>query len=606
MKINIATLNVKGVAGPDKFTKTANLLKTYKDIDIFTLQETNINIENIQKTTKKWPKDSFWTPHVAILINNRRIKITNIFTTSSRSMIMDFTLHSVNYRLETVYVPPDKTRRSTFLESWTPSLSHTNYILTGDFNLNLVPANRLNTSLERLDSTKNLLLSKLNNLIDTQLLASISSIQTFYQTVTGGRHIASKLDYIFLSPDLSDHNIWLTVRSGNSDHLMLSAALSSKAEFADPSQWKLNNSILKNTHILNKAMNICSNHDDWDTAKTSLKTYLSGASRLSAKNKKTEISRSQKRINSYEKTLILFPKAKNIASLLEKEKAHLNSLISLNSQKWQIKSKATWTEKGEKSTKYFYSRYMERISSSPTVHIQIPNRVDNPSSQQKLDYAASWFEQLYTPEPISEPDAHRLLGRVTPLTPSASAEIISPISSKEIQEVIKELPNNKVPGPDSIPYEFYKLALPAVTDIFETLFNDILKGSEIPTSWTKSYITLIPKKEEDKSEIKNWRPIALINSDAKIFLKILANRVGKAVNTILPEHQKEFLSGRNTIDATLNIIEAVSALKQDATSVSFLLQLDQQKTFDRVNHAYFTMVLNAFGLPHTFINISNQ
>ena len=170
---------------------------------------------------------------------------------------------------------------------------------------------------------------------------------------------------------------------------MLSAALSSKAEFADSSQWKLNNSILKNTLVLNKAMNICSNHDDWDTAKTFLKSYLSGASRLSAKNRKTEISKSQKRINSYEKTLIFFSKAENISSLLEKEKTHLDSLISLNSQRWQIKSKATWTEKGEKSTKYFYSRYMERISSSPTVHIQILNHVDNPSSQQKLDYVVS-------------------------------------------------------------------------------------------------------------------------------------------------------------------------------------------------------------------------
>ena len=53
MKINIATLNVKGMAGPEKFTKTANLLKTYKDIDIFTLQETNINIENIQKNGRR-------------------------------------------------------------------------------------------------------------------------------------------------------------------------------------------------------------------------------------------------------------------------------------------------------------------------------------------------------------------------------------------------------------------------------------------------------------------------------------------------------------------------------------------------------------------------
>src|SRR5438132_1858094 len=76
----------------------------------------------------------------------------------------------------------------------------------------------------------------------------------------------------------------------------------------------------------------------------------------------------------------------------EKEKIYLNSLISLNSQKWQIKSKATWTERGEKLTKYFYSRYMKRISSSPTAHIQILNCSDNPSSQQKLDYAVLWFE----------------------------------------------------------------------------------------------------------------------------------------------------------------------------------------------------------------------
>ena len=68
------------------------------------------------------------------------------------------------------------------------------------------------------------------------------------------------------------------------------------------------------------------------------------------------------------------------------------------------------------------------------------------------------------------------------------------------QEVIKKLLNNKAPGPDGISYEFYKLALPAVMDIFEILFNDILKGATIPTSWTNSYITLIPKKEEIKSE----------------------------------------------------------------------------------------------------------
>ena len=53
MNIQIAMLNVKGMATPSKFSSIANLLKNYKKIDIFTLQEMNIRQENINFNTKK-------------------------------------------------------------------------------------------------------------------------------------------------------------------------------------------------------------------------------------------------------------------------------------------------------------------------------------------------------------------------------------------------------------------------------------------------------------------------------------------------------------------------------------------------------------------------
>ena len=86
----------------------------------------------------------------------------------------------------------------------------------------------------------------------------------------------------------------------------------------------------------------------------------------------------------------------------------------------------------------------------------------------------------------------------------------------------------------------------------------------------------------------------------------MATRVAEAVNTILPDHQKGFLPERNTINATLNIIETVSVLKTTLSQPSFLLQLDQQKAYDRVNHTYLLKVLEVFGFPTTFQKIVDQ
>jgi len=253
MKLRIATLNVKGMAGPSKFSKTANLLKTYKDIDIIAIQETNINIENLQKTTKKWPKDSFWSPHVAILINNRKIQVKTVFSKSTRSMVMDFSLHDINYRIENIYVPPDRRRRRRFLEDWFPSDNGGNYILAGDYNLNLFPPNRLNNNLPKKDATKDAFQRRITHLQDTQMLATIPSMQTFSQVTAGNKIIANKIDYIHLSPRFTGVRVKLETRTGNSDHLLLLATLSGKSEYKDSTQWKLNTRILEIKEIREKA-----------------------------------------------------------------------------------------------------------------------------------------------------------------------------------------------------------------------------------------------------------------------------------------------------------------------------------------------------------------
>ena len=176
-------------------------------------------------------------------------------------------------------------------------------------------------------------------------------------------------------------------------------------------------------------------------------------------------------------------------------------------------------------------------------------------------------------------------------------------SQQEMSVAIKKMKDNKAADESGVIAEYLKALEVEEVEKLRGLMNGILNGADIPKEWKESRVKLLHKGGRT-DELKNYRPIAIINITCKLCMLMVRERIDKWTEDsgMLGEIQGGFRRGRRTEDNLFmleRLIEMVKGRKEEI----FVAFLDMEKAYDRVNRKKLFEVMRCYGVHEKLVRL---
>ena len=616
LQVNIMTINVNGLGN---YAKRQNVLYFLENLgyDIFLIQETHCF------EFPEW-KGSFVASYgtsnsrgCAILFKrNLGIRITNQYSgPDGRLCYADIDINGCATRLVCVYAPNHPSGRQRFFsEELSACLSQSdNNIIAGDFNcVHCFSLDTLNGSVNSEAGSSELGdLCTSFNLHDLWRVDNNQDRKYTWRRAGNETNQASRIDrfYFPVINNLSVTFEYLTCPY--SDHDCVGASLDI-ASMVHPqvivpgkSYWKLNCSILSEQSFRDKYIE---KYLMWQTLKPAYESPTQWWESVKGRTKDLCIEycvdKSQafkNRIKDLSEELDELIMASATKAELDRVKTEIKTMNETKLEALRVRSRIKIYEQDEKNTSYFFGRIkaQNKIQSIESVRDEATGRLlqDQPGISDAYRMYYSKLYQKVDCDPVEAEYFLNFLVQPTGNTPVEQQDEVDAdfFSKAEIKEALGNMENNKTPGPDGLPKEFYVTFFDTVIDDLCEVYNYILTSELMPKSMSEA-VTILLHKGGDPSSPDNKRPISLLNVDYKVVAKIANKWLGQYLPDTISEVQTCGISNRNIVDNLLCLRDSIEYNSKCTYDDTVYISLDQSKAFDRVDHTFLFAAMSRLGI----------
>ena len=168
---------------------------------------------------------------------------------------------------------------------------------------------------------------------------------------------------------------------------------------------------------------------------------------------------------------------------------------------------------------------------------------------------------------------------------------------EELVKSVKGFKNNKAHGLNNIPIEVWKTG--ALNQQLFDICNKTFNGDR-PNIWVKSGIIPLPKKG-DLGDTGNYLGISLTVTAAKIYNKILLDRIRPHLDPLLRVNQNGFRTGRSTLPQILTLRRLIEGIKEKRLP-PILNFVDFSRAFDSIHRGKLIEILKAYEIPTKIVD----
>ena len=582
--------------------------------DIIFLQETHCCLERQERLwSQEWGGMSLWSKGtnrsrgVAVLFKrNVKFDISNVsLDTDGRYIVFDISVDKSKYHLVNIYAPNNGSERIKFFEKLSDFIaSDCENLLAGDFNCTL------DNQLDRKNCTGmadrgQAQLHKLINSFDLEDVwrrRNPKQLKFSWQR----RDKASRIDFWIISKSL-DNQIDVTdyVICPFSDHGCAKLVLRTAETKQGQGIWKMNEKVIK-SHLFRMAFKgfwpvwrenrkkYANVNQWWDLGKKKIKDIAIRTSQILRNEQSGKIEVLEKKLQN------LANRVDDAQKMVETEevKKELARMYEQKAEGAKIRARVSWFEEGERSTHYFHNLEVRRGKEKAWSKIMDDQQNLVTGTSNIMKEQVKFYKELYKAEPTDPDIARMFLESVdVKISDGHNCMLEQRLTLEELTATVKQMKNNKSPGSDGIISEFYKLYWDDLKSDLLDVFQYSYENECLPHTQNIAVIRLLFKKGI-REDIRNWRPISLLNTDVKILSKLLANRLKKVLPEIIHTDQTGCIEGRFIGQNIRLMQDIIDKSESDET----ILLLDQEKAFDRVDHGWLFQVLEQFGLPSKYIS----